>query len=360
MYSSQSHVPLSLSANPNECLVSSKSSTDARRVVATIDIVGHASPRWDGARDSADADRKNAELAEQRAQAVKAMTERHLRELLPSNRLAFNVDMNIVNPLAGENDVNMGTRSNGSRDTLREAGSRGRTANDPNMRRADIAVRLDFAVDTTVEETRHVIERMRGDSWAWKMRILGSGGVEAGVTVSGGGLVLHNKRLNRAAVYSFATIGLGPSVGISIVETDLQWSHFSTPKRMSFSDFDGATFLGISVSANVGIGGEFSGLKFTEFRRGHPVPGIINTSTWKAGGVQIGAQGFTGTLQQLTQPDETYALPVPTVHRETFQSTAREDRTHRVLFATGSSAISREEDSKLGAFLATVAQPFRG
>jgi hypothetical protein len=98
--------------------------------VAMIEIVGHASPRWRGARTPEIADQNNWRLAEQRAEMTRMEVETLLTQLLPDRELLFVYRFKRasevgreepVEPLAAATDVTLEVEGRGSGETLAEA-----------------------------------------------------------------------------------------------------------------------------------------------------------------------------------------------------------------------------------------------
>lgn len=88
------------------------STEDWGRTLVRIHLVGHASPRWRSARSAREADRRNAELSEARAQAVRAAVEELVREALPGQDLVFRYDYTPADPRGEESgSVILGTDS---------------------------------------------------------------------------------------------------------------------------------------------------------------------------------------------------------------------------------------------------------
>lgn len=342
-------------------VVSSNVSKENQWLVATVEIIGHASPRWRSSKDGNSADTNNAKLAEARAHSVQTSMKAHLKELLPGKDIQFDVNATIADPIETQADINVGTRSEGSTTTLQEAGARGRKANDQEMRRVNLSVHLSYAIDTEVEDEIVTPTVVSGNTKNWKLRVIGETGVTAGGKVSLGVVMIYNDRLKSDAKYFTEGGGGGLSVGVQIVRTSLQWTEFETPEAMSFSDFSGARFTTFASSVGLGLGYELSSFTFLSFINGQKTPPTFGSSGFVAGGIEASiGHSLIGSMYLLGSPRQTFVKNVTSKAYRQFRSKMAEKLTHVVLFRTESWDIDPAEDGRLGAFLAAVAQPFRG
>lgn len=121
--------------------------TNPRSFALKVTIVGHASPRWKGAKGPAEADRLNAALAQKRAIAVRDATIANLKRRLGED-VAIEFDLSYAD---GERPklVAVGTSSVGSRVSLERAQG-DRTNNDASNRAVELAVELITTKHATV------------------------------------------------------------------------------------------------------------------------------------------------------------------------------------------------------------------
>ena len=104
-----------------------------------VTIVGHASPRWRGAANDADADKRNEKLASQRAESVFAITERLLRERLGQDVV---IEKNVtVVPGMEQPDLVLSASGEGSRDALQDK-HKSRSSDDEYDRRVEVSIDL--------------------------------------------------------------------------------------------------------------------------------------------------------------------------------------------------------------------------
>ncbi len=262
--------------------------SETNRLVAFINVVGHASPRWRSTSSPEKADKKNAALAARRADAVAKQTKMHLTELLPNKDLAFDVNMSVDEQVDVGPDLIVGSESRGSRQTLIEAGARGRTANDQSMRRVDVEVQLRHSTDTDVEDEVEGYQRVSGNSRNWSIQLVGEVGLSVGAKAGIGLISLRNKKMKRTAEYFTEAGGADVGVGLSIAKSSWSPTSFTTPAPMSFSDFSGARFVFEAKSISVGIGYEWSKFSFVSFMDSNKkVPKPIRTSAGTAGGLSV-------------------------------------------------------------------------
>lgn len=113
-----------------------------RAVHIDIDIVGHASPRWNGASTSQEAILNNLELSKRRTAAVTFWAENYFREELKDFDLTFSYDADVS--FETENapvSHSVSTSSYGSALTFQEAGGNPE-ANEESLRRVDVYIEL--------------------------------------------------------------------------------------------------------------------------------------------------------------------------------------------------------------------------
>jgi hypothetical protein len=325
------------------------------RTLVQIHVVGHASPRWRSARSVPEADRRNTELSEARAQAVRAKIEVLVHEALPDHDLVFRYDYTPFDPRKAPEDVILGTESKGSRETLGEAGRLGRRANLPAMRRVDVSLDLHSFTDTTqvqeVEETR--LEPAATRDWAVKV------GVSAQVQVGAGvGYILfklkNRKTKQEATGHAWFSKG-GAAVGgkidvLSSIGATVDWgdyTNFTTKEPANFSDFDFVNFYIRTHSISIGvIGYELAKLTFFDLPGGD-VWGI-DIGGWASGKIGLDLASLSyGMLVLEGHPKGVYEVKSKRTEVGQYRSSATEQSQHRVLFQTGESTIGPEEQKKL-------------
>jgi hypothetical protein len=339
----------------DEKVLDRRETGERTRTVAVIEVVGHASPRWRGARSAEEADEKNWRLAERRAEAVAIEVEAALRDLLPDRELVFDRRYEIrqgepVDALDEPADIRLSAEARGSTETLLEAGARGRTADDDPMRRVDVRVTLHSATETEVEEDVQRTERKPGATRDWALWMAGEAGAEVGAKAAAVAVQLRNRKTGKTGTYAGWISGAGVAAGISIAKTSAaDFEPFRTAEPMSFADFDGATFSIVSAGFGFGVfGAEWAKFRFQRFVGGQPVPGGIQVGGISFGGFELNlGSAVYGTMFQTDSPPETYRETTRSTRTRRYVAEGEDASRHRVLFATGSSRLSKAEDARL-------------
>ena len=345
----------------DERVLNRSEAAERSRTVAKIEIVGHASPRWRGAPTSQIADEKNWRLAEQRAQMTRKEIEALLTDLLPNTELVYDYRFKRATEMEERDhsvaDVTLEVEGRGSRETLAEAGPRGRGANDDPMRRVDVKVILDSKIETDVEEEIERTERKSGATKDWSIWVAGEAGAEA-VGKAGAVLIqLRNNRTNVVGTYAGWMSGVGVSVGVSIAKTSVpDFESFVTPAPMTFADFSGANFSISSFGIGLGaFGAEWSKFRFERFLGGLAVPGAIQVGGISFGGIEINLGSIVyGGMFLTGQPSEVYFQKTKRKRVQSFESLSQEISTHRVLFVTGSSDVDAWQSDLLNEYLQKI------
>lgn len=319
------------------------------KTLVRIHVVGHASPRWRAAKSADEADRLNAALSEARAQTVRTEVERQVRAALPNHDLDVRYDYTPIDPRVERGGVILGTESRGSRETLAEAGKRGRAANEPEMRRVDVMVNLSAFTETSLGQ---VYERTRSVSAAtrdWAVKVGLTAQVEAG---AGGGYIVFRLK-NRKSGEEMTAHGWVDKAGLGVsfpVGASVSWgdyTNFTTKEPANFSDFDWINFSIRTHSVNlILIGYEWAELTFFDLPGGY-VDGI-DVGGWTSG--QIGLDLYSrsyGAMALEGSPKDTYRVKVRETTFETSRFESSEEHAHRVLFETNESGLSLEEREQL-------------
>ena len=346
----------------SEHVVHAEEVAERQRTIAVINVIGHASPRWRSAKGAEAADQQNARLSLERADTVRREVEHQLRLLLGNRHLVFEYNYTPVDPTAGNADVVLGSEARGSRETLIEAGERGRQANDPAMRRVEVTVDLHSAIETDVKEDVEATERRPGASTEWSILIAGQAGIAVGPKAGGMVIQLRTEKTGVVGTY-LAEFGGGEfGLGVQIAQASFSWSSFSTPVPMSFDDFDPSRFeITLGPGISLGIGAQWAKFHFTYFGSHKPVPDEgIQVGGFTAGGISISlGGGIYGSMYLQGHPQESVDVPVRSERQQSYTSRSEEKSRYRVLFGTASAAISSDEAKSLAAYLGTVAAQWR-
>lgn len=313
-----------------------------------VQIIAHASPRWRGAQNAPDADRRNLELSQRRAEAVRWEVENLLAQHLGTGA-SVDVDVTVVDE---DDTVGVKTEARGSRDTLPEA--RGDRFDDAQQRR-----RVDVIVDSSqrvsgVAEAGRPLLTLPTASKFWHVSV----DLEAGGAVGAAGslltLTLTNDRTGQTMEGRVWALGGGPKASIGASASI--WSDptgFSTDAPLNFSDFDGTwvryTTLGINL---LFIGYEKSYISFVGLGSGAQ---SIDVGGWNTGTAGIGGSVVAGKLS-LVGPYPPTRIPIEDSDKVSvpYERTESGKDVHRVLFATESATLSDLEVDVLDSFIASV------
>ena len=109
-----------------------------------VTIVGHASPRWRGAANDADADKRNEKLANQRAEATFAIVATLLRDRLGQD-VVIEKNVTLV-PGIEQPDLVLNASGEGSREALQDK-HKARSSDDEYDRRVEVSIDLLATLD---------------------------------------------------------------------------------------------------------------------------------------------------------------------------------------------------------------------
>lgn len=324
------------------------------RTLVQVRVIGHASPRWRGSRGDTEADQRNAALSEARAQAVREAVERHVRDSLAGREVDIRYDYSVADPRAEPGGVVLGTESRGSRETLGEAGKRGRAANDSEMRRVDVIVDLTAYRDTTVFTEHEDTVRRSAATRDWSIKVGFSVGAQAVGGIQYFYFHLRNK-LTDKTMYGHGYVGkLGGAVEFSL-GASVSWgdaTDFTTKSPVNFSDFEGAQVQTTSAGLSLGIIGYESATM--QFNVGGGWSSSIDTGGWNSGtaGIDIGSTGLGLVgIQGDTTPYDTRLVKKRRTTTKESGSKWSEGHRHRVMFPTGEAVVTPGQREKLAAYV---------
>jgi hypothetical protein len=215
-----------------------------------INVIGHASARWRGARNAAEAQKLNQALSEQRAASVQRVVETVLRTVLPKVSVARAEAGSSGKKLRG---FELGAEGVGSRDPLHPGG--GPQENDPANRSAVLTLwwgtkrtRPDIQMRSGIIDAR---------SRAWRLDVLNLTTIGVDVAASYIVLRLTNMFSHRSRIYHGTLVGIGIAISdlkkifdpSKIGPTDLLKipkigqpvgsGYFVTDRYVGFDDFNG-------------------------------------------------------------------------------------------------------------------------
>ena len=224
-----------------------------------VTIVGHASPRWRGAANDADADKRNEKLASQRAESVFAITERLLRERLGQDVV---IEKNVtVVPGMEQPDLVLSASGEGSRDALQDK-HKSRSSDDEYDRRVEVSIDLLRTLD--VKSGRSLpSEQAKTRYWAVTINrlsvlrpLIAAGGIE---------ICIRNRKTGKevlatAKLYGTGSFRLNPFAMEEPTGRRRVW--FTTDEEIAISEFEGASISATRVDLRLGLGGKILVLGF--------------------------------------------------------------------------------------------------
>jgi uncharacterized protein DUF4157 len=347
-----------------ERVLGSFDADEKTRTIATVEVIGHASPRWRGARSPERADALNLHLAEKRALAVELAVEQILSDMVAGDVVfepIVSTRMDEPDPLSELADVSIGHESRGSSETLKEAGSAGRGAHERPMLRVEVRVTLRTATETMIDEDIERTETKPGATKDWGIAVVAEGGIEWGIKGGAILILLKNNTTGQVGTYGGTKAGGGLGVGISVAKTQVpDFESMWTPQKMTFADFHGAVFTILSSGFAAGVGREAQTFWFRSFPNGQETPGGIAVGGFTFGGIGINFVSVeSGVIALMDKPSETYVQTTRFVRRRSEVGRGRGTTAHKVFFPTASDVISPDQDKELRMYLTGVASQLR-
>jgi len=304
--------------------------SQARKLRVTI--VGHASPRWRGAANDADADQRNERLARQRADQVFLIVERLLR-----NRLGQDVVI--------EKNV---TIADGSREA-REDEHKPRSSDDDYDRRVEVGI--DLAVPREVKVGRSLpSEQAKTKEWSVtinRLRVVRAFAAGGGIEV-----VIRNRKTGKEVVATAKLYGTGgPRLNpfATEEETGTKRVWFNTTDEVAISEFEDTRIFVERWDVIVGIGERFLNVSFPELSRYGP---RTTATMWHHFGVGIKPNGFLlwGRLHIWNDTDD-WVDQEETVVDSTLKRRSSEGLL--IVFPTASSQVPSADLLRLDEFVTT-------
>jgi hypothetical protein len=318
--------------------------SQARKLRVTI--VGHASPRWRGAANDADADQRNERLARQRADQVFLIVERLLR-----NRLGQDVVIEKSVTIAAGNDqpdLVLTARGDGSREA-REDEHKPRSSDDDYDRRVEVGI--DLAVPREVKVGRSLpSEQAKTKEWSVtinRLRVVRAFAAGGGIEV-----VIRNRKTGKEVVATAKLYGTGgPRLNpfATEEETGTKRVWFNTTDEVAISEFEDTRIFVERWDVIVGIGERFLNVSFPELSRYGP---RTTATMWHHFGVGIKPNGFLlwGRLHIWNDTDD-WVDQEETVVDSTLKRRSSEGLL--IVFPTASSQVPSADLLRLDEFVTT-------
>ena len=318
--------------------------SQARKLRVTI--VGHASPRWRGAANDADADQRNERLARQRADQVFLIVERLLR-----NRLGQDVVIEKNVTIAAGNDqpdLVLTARGDGSREA-REDEHKPRSSDDDYDRRVEVGI--DLVVPREVKVGRSLpSEQAKTKEWSVtinRLRVVRAFAAGGGIEV-----VIRNRKTGKEVVATAKLYGTGgPRLNpfATEEETGTKRVWFNTTDEVAISEFEDTRIFVERWDVIVGIGERFLNVSFPELSRYGP---RTTATMWHHFGVGIKPNGFLlwGRLHIWNDTDD-WVDQEETIVDSTLKRRSSEGLL--IVFPTASSQVPSADLLRLDEFVTT-------
>jgi outer membrane protein OmpA-like peptidoglycan-associated protein len=316
-----------------------------------VRIVAHASPRWQGARGAADADSRNLELSQLRANAVAGEVASLFAAIAGAGRSVS------IDTVVAEDDgtVGIATDARGGRDTLLEANGN-RLDNAAQRRRVDVTIESGRRVGGLAGLSDTYVTTVPTASTRWNINTEVSAGAQVGVGAGLQTVTLTNELSGQSMSGWIPMFQVGPEA--SLGASGSIWggpSQFATDRPVDFSDFHRAFVAASSAGVSGFLGYQGSTISFPGLGTGD-----IDVSSWSAGSVGVGASAQFGLLLLLGDyPPAEIPVKNPTTYVVPYERTERGQDAHRVLFPTQSATISDTERALLDSLVRSVAERWR-
>ena len=325
--------------------------SQARKLRVTI--VGHASPRWRGAANDAEADQRNERLARQRADQAFLIVERLLRSRLGQDVV---IEKNITIAAGNDQpDLVLTARGDGSREA-REDEHKPRSSDDDYDRRVEVGI--DLVVPREVKIGRSLPpEQAKTKEWSVtinRLRVVRAFAAGGGIEV-----VIRNRKTGKEVVATAKLYGTGgPRLNpfATEEETGTKRVWFNTTDEVAISEFEDTRIYVERWDLIVGIGEKFLNVSFPELSRYGP---RTTATMWHHFGVGIKPNGFLlwGRLHIWNDTDD-WVDQEETVVDSTLRRRSSEGLL--IVFPTASSQVPSADLVRLDEFVTTWCRRLTG
>lgn len=324
------------------------------QLTVQCDIVGHASPRWRGAKTEANRIQNNEVLSRQRAASFMKEFEPALTKELGKYRLRFLKDVSYTEDTQPDQTAVIGTLGRGQRDSLPLAGG-DRTNDDPKFRRTDITCRI--ARSTQEALPTKVVQRWERSTKSkfWYVNVGVSASVDAVVGFTFLRLKLRNWKGDEA---EGSVAAAGGGVGLKFGFSPYDWSEeasFSTSREVGFDDFHGTRVRYTNGGIALGIGYSRSYLTF--YGMG-PDAASLHVGGWQTG-LEASLEISEGLLVLDIVPGDYKIEQLDATEWNTVRSDWITQHDLSVFFDSGQSSLTPKAASQIRDFAATLAKDIR-
>jgi len=323
------------------------------KLTVRVEIVGHASPLWKGAKTEDERVKNNDVLSKQRAEAFMREFKPALEKALGKYQLNF-VTASHTEGNEPDRSATVGTWGIGQRESLRKAGG-DKTNNASIYRRTDVVVQIARSVQEQLPEkvTRTYQRSTKSKFW------YASVGVGGSVTaVAGFELFRVNLRNNLGDEAQGSVAAVAGGVGAKYSFSPYSWTDeasFMTNREVGFEDFHGTTVRYTTAGLVIGIG--YSRAYLTFYGMG-PDAASLHVGGWSTG-VQVSMDLAEGILVLDTVPSNYAIERYDTTEYHDWRSDWMTRQDVSIFFDSGESKLSPAAAKEIQAFALKVAEDIR-
>ena len=331
---------------------------EGREVSVVVDIIGHASPRWEYPKGSKKKE-LNLELSRQRAEGVQAIYNALLQRVEFENNgrsISYNVsrvdhDAKLLN----------GNLARGVGDTVTATESKKPTEDNlDSARRVDIKMAVTHTIRDNIPSTRVGIipkecKSNRSKRWAIKLKLSGGGG-HAGLGAAAAVATIKNLSTGQTADGVFAGGGIGVGLQTPGGSPNPGWEEFVTDREVTFDHFDNTMARFTSIGFGAFVGFSIAYISFPMI-----VEDPIYVGGWNVGAVGADGSSNVGVWTFTHKPPGKVCTPEQQVEIQTFTSSiskVTEEVTHTVRFDTGKANMSAGELQRLHLFVKKITERY--
>jgi hypothetical protein len=324
------------------------------RLTIQCDIVGHASPRWKGAKTDDQRVKNNDVLSQKRAEAFMKEFKPALEKELGKYQLKFYENVSYEEDTQPDQSATIGAQGRGQRDSLPLAG--GDKKNDAAIyRRSDIVVRVARSIQDQMPVKVTQTYKRSTKSKFWYASVGVSGSITAVAGYEFFRVKLRNDKGDEAEG-SVAAISGG--VGAKYSLSPYSWTEeasFMTNRQVGFEDFHGVHVRYTTAGLILGVG--YTRAYLTFYGMG-PDAASLHVGGWGTG-FQVSMDLGTGILF-LDMVPSNYAIErYDTTEWQDVRSDWITQQKLSVFFDTGESKLSSTGVSEIKTFAKKVATDIR-
>ena len=309
-------------------------------------IVGHASPRWEGASNSASADAKNLGLSKRRSSAVRRVIESFFAKSLGSLvSIRFKEEIS-----SGSGEIGIESAGHGSKEALQRVGTK-RNNDDSIFRRVDVTIKIHQWRDGEVALSRKNLKYIAASKF-WHVSTGETGEISIGASIVRMRLKITNDLSGQSMEANLTAGGGAFGAGMSITNSWGDPQGFYTKEAVVFDDFVKSLVRYEAAGASLLLGYERSYISFLGLGKGAQ---RIPVGGWTFG-FQAGASASvrSGTIDPIYQPTDLVTIEGTDRTSESYIAASQNEFSYSVLFETGKDRIEETEIDLLDSVLQTA------